>query len=359
MKNEYVVQTSAREYIELFDTALSGANYTHFDAAVAYASLSGVRVLNQRISARIGSAWQSMNKRWLIGIDLCRSDPPALVRLGGMSHSRVRVPNGRAVVQTTGCKPREYFHPKLFIFRGPQSNAIICGSGNLSANGLTGGCECGSIFRFSSRVHAQLVLLQAWFNSAWRAATRYEDIAEIYKRRCDEVVRTRTAVPIEDDVLPTEPTPRRDRGLSEAQIRKLRTYDNFWIEAGSLGANLGRGIPGNQLDMTRYTRVFFGAPPAPVNPNDIIDYVTLVWNGVRYGDRTLKFGDNGMDKLNVPPAGDRGALFYRDKTLMFSRLADGAFRFTVGDDRDRRSWERKSRRADAVCRVGRRAWGLF
>jgi hypothetical protein len=311
MRNEYVVQTSAKEYIELFDTALSDTNYTHFAAAVAYASLSGVRVLNQRISGRIGSAWQRINKRWLVGIDWCRSDPPALARLDGMSHSKVRVPNGGALVQTAGCRPRKPFHPKLFIFRGLHSNAIICGSGNLSANGLTGGCECGSIFRFSSRVHPQLVSLQGWFNNAWRAAANFQDIAETYKRRCDELVRTRTAVPIEDDITPAEPTPRRIRGLSEEQIRQLRTYDNFWIEAGALGANLGPGIPGNQLDMTRYTRAFFGAPPAHVQPNDIIDHVTLVWDGIPYTDRTLKFGDNGLYKLNVPPAGARGPLVYR------------------------------------------------
>lgn len=142
----------------------------------------------------------------------------------------------------------------------------------------------------------------------------------------------------------------------------LCNFDEFWI----YDFNTQLFDPVERLKLTdlpssisAFNFLLPSAPPAPVNPNDIIDYVTLVWNGVRYGDRTLKFGDNGMDKLNVPPAGDRGALFYRDKTLMFSRLADGAFRFTVGDDRDRRSWERKSRRVGAVYRVGRRAWGLF
>jgi hypothetical protein len=153
MKNEYIVQASAREYIELFDTALSGGSYTDFVAAVAYASFSGVRVLEKRIVTHIGSSWCQINKRWLVGIDWCRSDPSALTRLASMPRSNVRVPNGRAVVKTTRCTPREPFHPKLFIFVGPKASAIICGSGNLSANGLTGGCECGSIFRFKSRLH--------------------------------------------------------------------------------------------------------------------------------------------------------------------------------------------------------------
>jgi hypothetical protein len=33
------------------------------------------------------------------------------------------------------------------------------------------------------------------------------------------------------------------RALTEEQIRELRTFDNFWIDAGALGANLGAGKP--------------------------------------------------------------------------------------------------------------------
>src|SRR4029453_851837 len=96
--------------------------------------------------------------------------------------------------------------------------------------------------------------LQRWFNSAWRKADRFDVIEAEYKGRCDALLRRGMSVPIEDDVPPIEPTVRRTRGLSEHQLRQLRTYDNFWIEAGGLGYNLGPGVPGNQLDMTRYTR---------------------------------------------------------------------------------------------------------
>jgi hypothetical protein len=43
-----------------------------------------------------------------------------------------------------------------------------------------------------------------------------------------------------------------------------------------------------------------------------------------------------MDKLNVPLAGERGAKFYKDKTLLFSRKPDGSFAFHVGNQRDQR-----------------------
>jgi hypothetical protein len=163
----------------LFDTALSNAKYTQFAAAVAYASFSGVRILEKRIEAGLGPSWRRIDKRWLVGIDWCRSDPPALAHLEEIARSRVRVPAGSALVKRSGCIPREPFHPKLFIFSGAQASAIICGSGNLSANGLTGGCECGSVFRFKSRVHPQLVSLQKWFNLAWRSADTFKEIADI------------------------------------------------------------------------------------------------------------------------------------------------------------------------------------
>lgn len=301
-----------------------------------------------------------MIKRWLVGIDWCRSDPPALTRLQEIPNSTVRVPNGTMLVGNSGCIPRIPYHPKLYMFRGSRYTAIICGSGDLSANGLLGGCECGNAFRFESRRNPHVLGLTSWFNDAWRTADELRAIEMDYKAHCDALLRSRNAIPVEDDITPPEPIPRKTRGLSDHQIRQLRTYENFWIEAGALGANLGRGVPGNQLDMTRYTRVFFGAPPARVPPNEIIDYVTLIWDGVSYDDRTLKFGENGMDKLNVPPAGSRGPLFYRDKTLLFSREPTGEFTFTVGDAADRKSWNRKSRPLGALYKLpGGRTWGLF
>ena len=150
------------------------------------------------------------------------------------------------------------------------------------------------------------------------------------------------------------------RPLSEAQIRGLRTFGNLWVQAGALGANLGRGQPGNQLDMTRYMRVFFGVPATEVPPNAELDRVTLVWDGERHPDRTLKFGENGMDKLNVPPAGERGRMFYRGKALLFSRRSDGAYDYAVGDERQAAEWERKSRtQGQQYAMPGGRKWGLF
>ena len=101
-------------------------------------------MLERTLEPGLGGDWARMRKRWLVGIDWCRSDPPALKRLADMANSEIRIPNGGSLVASAGCTPRDTFHPKLFVFAAPSAYAVICGSGNLSANGFSRGCEVGS-----------------------------------------------------------------------------------------------------------------------------------------------------------------------------------------------------------------------
>jgi len=364
MSTQYVVQTrTTRKYTELFSMALDAAKYTDLYVAVAYATVGGVRTIEKTIQTHVDSqAWDSLKKCWLVGIDWCRSDPPALERLQGMKNSEVRVPNGRVLIVSEGCVPRDTYHPKLFIFDGTEATAVICGSGNLSANGLTKGCECGNLLIFKSdggkapRESQEPQYLLQWFDSAWTSATPYKEIKDTYEARCRKRIKRGIAVPTEDDAKP----PVAQGGLSEEQIRQMRSYSNFWIEAGALGANLGKDQPGNQLDMKRFSRVFFGASIEELAPNTIIDVVTLFWEGRAHKDRTLKFGDNGMDKLNVPPPGEKGPMFYKGKTLHFIRMDDGSFLFDVGNEAQKNKWRSRSTRVGFSYRYpGGREWGLF
>lgn len=364
MKNHYVVQTWASErYIKLFNLALAHGQYTRLDVAVAYATTSGVRILEKLFRTELGAAWDTFQKRWLIGIDWCRSDPPALARLNTMASSSVKVPNGRLLVARYSCLPERPYHPKLFMLSGGEVSATICGSGNLSGNGLTGGCECGSVTLVtaadSQEVHLDVAKLKGWFRRAWAEADAYSSLQSDYERRCESLVREEKMVPTEDDA-PPRPDVSPGRGLSAFQIRQLRTFNNLWIQAGALGGNLGRGLPGNQLDMTRHTRVFFGSPASDVPANTVIDQITLIWDDQKHIGRTLKFGNNGMDKLNVPLVGTRGPLYYRNKTLLFTRLPNGEFVFTVGSETDRLQWRSNSQQKHAAYHLpGGREWGVF
>lgn len=364
----YVVQRrTAQRYLELFEMAAQFGPFEEFKCAVAYATVGGVCLLEETLKSQLDDTWVQMRKRWLVGIDWCRSDPPAFRRLEGMKKSQVRVPNGGALVKTDGCTPRDTFHPKLFVFAAPSVYAVICGSGNLSANGLSRGCEVGSLVvanrtsrKDTSDVEEVEELLR-WLEQEWRRADRYDALADDYESICRERIKKRNFVPTDDDNRPPEESGRSSRAaLTEQQIRQLRTFDRFWIDAGALGANLGRGRPGNQLDMKRFTRAYFGASVDKVEPNTEIAKITLIWDGERHVDRTLKFGDNQMDKLNVPPGGRRGELFYDGKTLLFSRRPDGAFDFAAGDRTQRRVWRQSSGRDGIIHRLSsKREWGLF
>jgi hypothetical protein len=368
MKQQYIVQPwGAEQYAELFRIAMRDRSYTEFYAAVAYATWGGVRVLDRVARECLGSGWDGTQKRWLVGVDWCRSDPAALDRLAALPNSAVRVPNGESLVRRAGCRATTPYHPKLFVFRGEAASAIICGSGNLSASGLTKGCECGCLSLVNHRQPddgdgpRQLTCLLAWFEDSWGRASDFASLVDGYRQRCKRLLKDGRSTPTDDDGQPVSPTEaRRRRTLTDSQIRALRTFDSLWIEAGALGANLGRGVPGNQLDMTRYMRVFFGVPAVDVAKNTELDQIALVWDGEHHADRTLRFGDNGMDKLNVPSAGDRGPMFYRDKTLLFTRQPDGAYRFVVGDRARALLWKRRSSRLGQRYEMpGGREWGLL
>lgn len=365
MASRHLVQRSVGpRYTDLFRHALVDRQYADLAGAVAYATVGGVAILEKVLSDATGPSWPGLRKRWLVGVDWCRSDPPALARLSQLPTSEVRVPGGAAIVTRAGCSPSVTFHPKLYLLSGDQAQAVICGSGNLSANALLRGCECGHLLTEDrgpgpdSDPH--VTELSRWFEEAWDAGTPYDSIADAYERRCIARIRSGALAPTEDD----EPPPLAGGGspraaLTDQQLRELRTFPQLWVEAGALGANLGQGRPGNQLDMKRFTRVFFGVAPLDV-PNDTeLRRVTLIWRGEPYPDRTLRYANNGMDKLNVPPVAD--PRFYENKTLLLRRRDDGSFDFEVGGARLRKDWLRRSRTGGAVYTMspGRRRWGLF
>lgn len=365
---EYVVSgRRGRSYTELFERAMADGPFTAISSAVAYATVGGVNLLERTLRGGLGGGWDAMQKRWLVGIDWCRSDPPALDRLGALPNSTIKVPSGEAVVTTAGCTPSQTYHPKLFMLTGGNRTSIICGSGNLSRNGLSRGCEVGGVITLNGtdagdEPNPQAKALLSWFRTEWQRADRYDVLALRYEAACRDRVRRRAIVPTEDDTKPAgEAGGVRGRALTEEQIHELRTFKNFWIDAGALGANLGAGVPGNQLDMKRFTRAFFGAGIEDLEPQTEIDpNITLVWDGVPHSNRTLKYGDNQMDKLNVPPAGERGRTYYRGKTLLFRRRPDGGYDFLPGDNAQRQRWRQASEARGVVHRLSpTREWGLF
>jgi hypothetical protein len=292
----YVSQPSGGvTYLSLFRLALEIAQFSRFEAAVAYATVGGVGALVHTLQLGAGIQRPQIRKRWLVGIDWCRTEPLALDRLAAIRRSRVRIPSGADTVNRSACTPVLPFHPKMFMFRGAESLALIVGSGNLSRNGLTKGYEIGSLFLVANPVaaHEQAFLdsnrsLMTWFDDVWVRATPLVNIRGSYARQFEQLIRAQPPNPTDDDSAATQITlttlGHHRRALSPVQLRKLRACGHLWIQAGNLHQNRGRGRAGNQLMLSAMTRVFFGFPATDVDRDTFIGNVAIEYHHVRRND---------------------------------------------------------------------------
>jgi hypothetical protein len=88
---------------------------------------------------------------------------------------------------------------------------------------------------------------------------------------------------------------------------------------------------------------------------------------IRFGageyPNTLRFGNNSMDKLNLPAPGTEGPASYDDTTLLFTRIPDAggaSYQLTVGTAAQIATWRRASeRRGTDYAMQGGRRWGVF
>ena len=108
----------------------------------------------------------------------------------------------------------------------------------------------------------------------------------------------------------------------------IAAASNFWIEIRYVVRNLGWGVPGNQIEFQRGSRVFFGFDVGIVPRNTI--FGTRI---IRYRNRdnecNMRLGNNHMDKLNLPAPGALGLDTYENKILLFTRRGEEKFDMRV------------------------------
>ena len=111
MKVRKLLATHAGDgrYMDLIRSACERTNPGRICAAVAYATHGGVAELDTALQGLPG--WKKASKRWLVGIDHCRSDPVALAHLARLPKSKVRIFDGEFVSARRGCVPRYSYHP--------------------------------------------------------------------------------------------------------------------------------------------------------------------------------------------------------------------------------------------------------
>lgn len=351
-----------RHAIELI---LGHGGIEHVDVAAAYATTGGVRDLLETMKGALGPQWDTVQKRWLVAFDYCRTEPAALRMLKSAPASTVKIHNGVNVVQQQRCIPQIPFHPKAYLFRGSDRHALFAGSGNISRSGLNTGHEVGLFLDCrppadpaDTPVRAQVVAVQGWFDARWNAAsTLTAALANSYQKVYEDADNLRHPTPTDDDQAKPDAKP---STLSAEDLIKLRAANHLWIEAGNVTRNLGKNKPGNQLMMKRLSRVFFGVPPKDVPQNSPLTTLTISYDGHAKDDCSLTFSDNGMDKLTLPLPGDGGPDEYDGKSLLFTRIKAGHFELKIGSSVDKQKWIRKSKAVGASHRMAQgRRWGVF
>ena len=323
-------------------------------AAVAYATHSGVADLLRKLAAQ--DEWERVSKRWLVGVDFCRSDPIALKGLDSLPRSKVRIYDGRYLVGRDRCIPRVSFHPKLYAFRRGRNEAVVAGSGNLSRTGLRIGVEAGvSVYDISG---TDSRFLRQWFNRRWGLASPLDDVAAEYCDRFQSQENRLHPAPTEDDVAPESAGTRGQ--LRPDQLRKIKVCRHLWIQSGNLHFNRGPGRPGNQLMLKRNTRVFFGFPARDLDRDTAVGHVEIEYAGNVRFDCSLRFSNNSMDVLTLPVPGVEGPAAYDQEVLCFQQTGVRQFRLVVGTHRDIGRWKRSSNAIDGLFRMSSgREWGVF
>ena len=320
---------------------------------VAYATQSGVAELCDIMKDVDG--WDTVPKRWLVGVDHCRSDPPALRHLQDLGESQLRIHDGRYIVDRKGCSPRTSFHPKLYMFHSKNGTEAVVGSGNLSYTGLRRGVEAGAVIGCGPAGQMRSVL--NWFGELWAAATPLDQIVEKYAAAYGMLENRREPAPLDEDEVPGDSTGRGN--LLGAELRRLRVCEHLWIHAVR-NRNRGPARPGNQLMMKRNSRVFFGFAAQDLERDRLIGHVAILHDGRERTNCSLRFSNNAMDVLTLPIPGSEGPVSYDDEVLCFRRIGIRRFELVVGTSQDARRWKQQSDRVGGSFRLkSGRTWGVY
>ncbi len=371
---DFAVQsdTNQRAVVDLLEKAAASSSFSHLHAAFAYASVGGAQLAAWTI-ADVSAGWRSMEKRWVISIDWGHTDPDALDYLASLPKSRVRVPYAADVLRRN-LIPARCFHPKTAIFHRGQVNApptaIVVGSANLTVSGLETGHEHVTAAmwpsgRLSRDAAAQLQALQLQaqhVDRVWRAASPLSAamIAQYRQKRRRRQVANEDASGQAQDVIKDARGPARRFDLPLNVSAQVASAKALWIEVRYVVPNRGAGVPGNQIDLQRGMRVFFGFSALVVPRNTMLGDVIINHRG-HISTHHMRFGNNYMDKLNLPIPGAGGPPAYSNTTLLFERQPDGSFRLQVGSAAQVKAWKAASRRQGTsfTMQGGGRQWGVF
>lgn len=126
--------------------------YNSFTCIVAFASRDAVSALSPYITTAKNQAWEV---KIVVGIDQGGTSKQALDEietLGVRSYIYHIDHPGNSVI----------FHPKIYLFEGTETYAVIIGSNNLTTNGLVRNAECATLIKGSKEDSFYTQLSSYW-----------------------------------------------------------------------------------------------------------------------------------------------------------------------------------------------------
>ena len=265
-------------------------------AAFAYVTDSGVSQLNTYLSQFFTGA---RDCRWVFAFDYGRTQPTALKRLSDLGYGDIRIYDGDYVVTSPGFAPRESFHLKTaFTLReNNRPNKQLVGSGNLSAAGLLTGIEAGCVVDYLSLDQNFSEAASEVIESIWDRSTPFAEVLEEYENNYQQDYGPKQNQPV--------PAPADD-------------IEMFWIDVGYVTKNRGPNRPGNQFDLPRGSHVYLGIDHIP-DPalNTVLGEIDIRTPSGEVLTRSLRHGNNSMEKLTLPIPETHGYHCYDGKILTF------------------------------------------
>jgi len=305
--------------------------------AVAYATLSGSRLLHNILQARAGiTHWATVNKTLVTAVDYGITEPDALSWWMEIPNASVLLQNAELIVQGT-LVPAVAFHPKYYEFRYAREVRFAIGSANLTERALTLNREAVALHRGSQREADSL-----WNDLIVGAVPLSKGLLAEYRR-----VRRRNP-PIAEPTVPTPPRPPGRTLWSAITVHGFdpTKFENFWVETGSMTSGGSR----NQLELPRGANHFFGFFFDDYNqkPGEI-GRLTLELGSWTEGGRSLRWhGSNMMERLNLPTGPN-----YSNSLVLFRRKPDGfQVHVSLATSDRAKSWRNASYLIGHAYRVG-------
>lgn len=319
---------------------ITSRRYDRVRAAVAYVTNSGLKHL---CTHPANGSFQDygLQQEWIVSIDFGRTEPSAIRELH--NNSSVRVYDGMNVLGRPRFSPERVFHPKVFLFYSSKRKdiaTIYTGSSNITPSGLQYGVEHGIKLILDGIPNLEGVVsdFRKWWRFACKMSTAVTPkFLSDYEKKWSELAnRGELQHPVATESSLSSSAPASDgEHVAHQKFNRWANARCFFIDTGVAGANLPSG--GNQLDAPRGVRAFFGFSDHNLPKDSPIGEVEIKY-GTRSCLRGIRYGNNSMDKINLPGPGGGFPEEYRNVCLLFERAGTGFLMKIAQRENVRRKW---------------------